>query len=217
MLYVGSCDDFCPKKKFVFLFFLAIFVLFFFGSFEKGNFDGIFLFENAFRRMAKIRHHKNHWPWFLKMPSSVYRHRLHPSSIHEIRCATRELVLGARGFLREWIFISWFFSGYFSCSSPPRKPRSINGSAFVDNREGKKTNKKKKKKREGEKKKKTRRGTKGKDLQLQQTLLIVVVFSWSFVGNKKQCCFCYCLRTAQENENNPLVLFLFFSYLSCFF
>lgn len=40
-------------------FLLAIFV---FSSFEKGNFDGIFLFGNVFRRMAKIRHHKNHWP-----------------------------------------------------------------------------------------------------------------------------------------------------------
>jgi hypothetical protein len=54
------------------------------------------------------------------------------------------------------------------CSSPPRKPRPIDGSAFVDNREGKKTKRRRRRRR--------RRGAKGKDLQLQQTLLIVVVF-----------------------------------------
>jgi hypothetical protein len=55
------------------------------------------------------------------------------------------------------------------CSSPPRKPRPIDGSAFVDNREGKKTKRRRRRRRR-------RRGAKGKDLQLQQTLLIVVVF-----------------------------------------
>jgi hypothetical protein len=45
----------------------------------------------------------------------------------------------------------------FSCPTPPRNPRSVDGSAFVDNREGKK-----KKKREGDEEEKEEEGSQRK-------------------------------------------------------
>jgi hypothetical protein len=65
--------------------------------------------------------------------------KFHPSSIHEFVVKRVNGSCGAPvvSCVNESSSVG-FSPPIFSCPTPPRNPRSVDGSAFVDNREGKK-------------------------------------------------------------------------------